>query len=192
MSTIDAGAAKLGFVDAISKPSPEEKFGVFADLGIIEVPADYNHSTYLEQFRQRNRTAFRGYNHKIKDANFPNPSRVLKAGEKFSVKLFVRVGHGTTLADDHIDFLDKNGAVYTGAQGSGIVFEQKRDLLPKGRSCMSFDRPDRLFADDGCHKMTAIGVSFDEGYFFSLTSFTGVWLTGGAFLGFFEIPPQSA
>src|SRR5207244_1674639 len=81
------------------------KFAELADLGIITVPDDYDHATQLDKFMKANRKKFYDVNKNITDANFPNPSRVLKPGDKLRVRVFEQIVGGTTTSDECMKFL---------------------------------------------------------------------------------------
>ena len=149
-----------------------EKFALLVDLGFITVPGDYNHANRLAAFGKQNRKKFYYYNDNIIDENFPNPSRILKPGDKLGVRVFKQIVGGTTTSKERMEFLATQKAVYTGAQGASIVFEQKRDQLPKGKRYASFDEKDRLWKDAGgdrtvpsVHRHSVGDFKFDLGYF---------------------------
>jgi hypothetical protein len=129
-----------------------KKFILLRDLGIITVPSDYEHYCALDSFRKRNPEMFKCFDERLTDANFQNPSYVLHAGDKLWVRVYRQVGlHATTTTKERMEFLEREGAIYTGAQGAMIVFEQKRDLLPKGYWYSSMDVRERLFIEEHEH-----------------------------------------
>ncbi len=75
---------------------PTVKFAEIVDLGIITVPDDYDHASRLGKFSKQNRKKFSYYNDAITDANFPNPTRILKPGAKLRVRAFKQIVGGTT------------------------------------------------------------------------------------------------
>ena len=81
-------------------------------------------------------------------------------------------------------FLEKQKAVYTGAQGASIVFKQKRDELPKGYWYSSFDEKNRLWKD---HRVPYVGADTDGDFYLYLGYFEGVWHDDYAFLCFRDI-----
>ena len=164
---------------------PAEKFAVLADLGIITVPNDYNHATRLATFLKMNRKKFYDVNKNITDANFSRPSRILKPGAKIRVRAFKQIVDGTTTSEERMAFLAAHKmAVYTGAQGASLVFEQKRGQLPKGYWYASFDEKDALPFLGGCHGVPRVDVYSGGGFNFGLGSFGSVWYGGSAFFGF--------
>lgn len=164
---------------------PTKKFALFADLGIIRVPDDYNHATRLKTFYRQNRKKLCYYNDDITDKNFPNPTRVLKPGEKFRVRAFKQVVGGTTTSEERMAFLATQKAIHVGAQGASLVFDQKRDQLPKGKLYASFDEKDRLWEDaDGNHVVPCVPCPSVDGFGFLLGLFELVWHDGIAFLCF--------
>ena len=167
---------------------PTEKFALLVDLGIITVPADYDHATALKTFGNMNRKKFYYYNDKITDENFPNPTRVLKPGDKLRVRAFKQVVGGTTTSEERMAFLATQKAIHTGAQGASLVFDQKRDQLPKGKWYASFDEKDRLWADaGGNHWVPHVGCYSDGDFRFNLGYFEDVWYGDSAFLCFCDV-----
>ena len=151
---------------------PTEKFGLLVDLGVIEVPADYDHATQLASFRKKNYRKFYSYNDAITDQNFSNPSRILKPGDKLLVRAFKQIVPDTTTSEERMAFLETQGAVYTGAQGASLVFDQKRDRLPKGYWYCSFDKKERLFKDAfSCYRVPYVNIFKDGDFNFHLDYF---------------------
>lgn len=165
-----------------------QQFDLLVDLGIITVPDDYVHETRLTTFGEQNRKKFNYYNDEIIDKNFPNPSRILKPGDRLHVRAFKQAVGGTTTTAERMAFLATQKAIYTGAQGASLVFDQKRDQLPKGKWYASFDEKDRLWADAvGFHRVPRMYCDSDGDFEFSLGFFEGAWDDGNAFLCFCDV-----
>ena len=164
------------------------KFALLADLGIITVPDDYVHATALAKFSEKNRNKFYYYNDYITDKNFPNPTRILKPGDKLRVRAFEQVAPGTTTSEERMAFLATQKAIHTGAQGASLVLDQKRYQLPKGKWYASFDEKYRLWADaDGDHGVPGVDCHSDGGFGFDLGVFENVWYLAHAFLCFCDV-----
>lgn len=162
-----------------------EKFVLLADLGEIIVPRNFDSKTWLASFDKKNRKKFYYYNDNITDANFPNPTRILKPGDKLHVRVFKQNVSGSTTSEERMEFLATQNAVYTGAQGASLVWEQKRDLLPKGKWYCSFDEKDRLWKDsDGYHRVPSVSAHSDGDFEFGLGCFGRAWLGDGCLLCF--------
>ncbi len=167
---------------------PTGKFTLLVDLGIITVPDDYDHTTRLSMFGKKNRKKFYYYNDDITDENFPNPSRILKSGDKLHVRAFKQIVSGTTTSEERMAFLATQKAVHTGAQGASLVFDQKCDQLPKGKWYTSFDEKGRLWKDaDGHHWVPIVRCHSDDGFIWGLGHFGPVWFGDDAFLCFCDI-----
>jgi hypothetical protein len=164
-----------------------QKFDLFVDLGIITVPDDYDHATHLTTFGKMNRMKFCDYNDEITDANFPNPSRILVPGDTLRVRAFKPTVGGTTTTAERMAFLATQNAIYTGAQGASLVFDQKRDQLPKGWWYASFDQKERLWYAVGYPRVPVVGCHSDGGFGFNLGDFESVWNDDFAFLCFNEV-----
>jgi hypothetical protein len=155
---------------------PTEKFALFVDLGIITVPDDYVHGERLAMFGKQNRKKFYYYNDAISDANFPNPNRILKPRDKLRVRAFKQIVSGTTTSEERMAFLATQKAVHTGAQGVSLVWDQKRDQLPKGYWYASLDEKDRLWRDvDGYHRVPFVYRYSDGDFWFYLGPFEIGW-----------------
>lgn len=161
------------------------KFALLVDLGTITVPAGYDHAKQLEMFREKNHRKFYFYNDSITDENFPNPTRVLKPGDKLLVSVYRQIASGATTSEERLAFLETQNAVYTGAQGASLVFEQKRNQLPKGKWYSSFDKLEQLWKDaDGRHRVPFVIACSDGDFSFDLGYFESVWYDNHALLCF--------
>ncbi len=168
--------------------STTQKFALLVDLGIITVPDDYDHTSRLTTFGKQNRKKFYYYNDNITDQNFPNPTRVLSPGDKLRVHAFKQVVGGTTTSEERMAFLATQEAIHVGAQGASLVWDQKRDQLPKGEWYASFDEKDRLWTNaDGYHRVPYVRCYSDGDFGFDLGSFEGVWGGDDAFLCFCDV-----
>lgn len=170
---------------ALSKFTPN--FTLLADLGIITVPDNYDHTVALDRFLTENRRKFYHVNDNLTDANFPNPTRVLKPGDRFHVRAFKQIVD-TTTSTERLTFLATQKAIHTGPQGLSLVFEQKRDQLPKGKWYASFDQPDRLWQDaDGHRRVPGVSAHSDGDFDFNLGHFERVWHDDSAILCFCDL-----
>ncbi len=89
-------------------------------------------------------------------------------------------------------FLATQKAIHTGAQGASLVFDQKRDQLPKGKWYASFDEKHRLWKDaHGNHGVPDVDASSDGDFWFGLGYFEDVWDVDDAFLCFCDIEPDT-
>ena len=180
-------AIMLGNKPATESLSPyksTEKFALLVDLGIITVSDDYVREKRLTTFGKN----LYYYDDKITDKNFPNPTRVLKPGDKLRVRAFEQFVGDTTTSEERMAFWATQKAIHTGAQGLSLVFEQKRDQLPKGKRYASFDEPDRFWEDaDGRHGMPIMDCRSDGVFGFYLGYFEGVWSGDDAFLCFCDV-----
>jgi hypothetical protein len=170
----------------------QQKFTLLADLGTITVPADYVHATRLATFEKQNRIKFWGYDENITDTNFSNPSRILKAGDKLHVRAYGHAVKDTSTSEERMEFLRMQRAVFVGAQGASLAFEQKRQELPKGKWYASFDEPDRLWVDaDGRPRVPGVHAFEDGAFNFNLGYFEEPWDDNYAFLSFSDVPLET-
>ncbi len=178
------------------KPAPPAepvvKFELLADLGVIVVPADYDHAKCLAAFKMAHEKEFYYFNPGITDVNFPNPSRILKPGDRLRVKVYKQVVRVDTMSVERMDYLkSQNMTVRVGAQGASLVYLQKKDELPKGLWYASFDEKERLWADANGRRVPSVEASSDGDFSFNLGYFVHVWDQGGAFFGFCDEQPNS-
>lgn len=175
---------------AVSPVEPIAKFALLAELGIFTVPEDYVHGGRLDSFKLKYQNdevkSFYYYNEDITDANFPNPSRILKPGDKLRVRAYKQIVPGTTTSKERMDFLaTQNTTVYPGAQGASLVWEQMRAKMPKGFWYAAFDEEEHLWKDTHGHRRVPSVFCGSAGDFcFSLGSFELVWYGYDAFFGF--------
>lgn len=169
------------------------KFVILKDLGHIEVPADYNHTTALASFKAANRKEFLYYADKITDSNFPRPSKILKPGDRLRVFVFGQDVARRTTTIERMDFLrEQRRNVLVGAQGAALVFVQKRIDLPKDKWHTSFDEADRLYCDArGVLEVSILDASWRGSFGFRLASLHQYWYRIDAFLCFCELPSDA-
>ena len=164
----------------------DKRFELFVDLGIITVPENYVHGKQLDSL---NHDEFYYFNEAITDANFSNPTRILKSGDKLWVRAFKQIVSGSTTSEDRMEFLAKLNAIHTGAQGASLVYQQKRDLLPKGYWYCSFDEKERLWKDsDGLHRVPRVTAGSDGDFGFDLGGFERDWRDVSCLLCFCDVP----
>lgn len=179
-------SGEIAVPKAVVPVQSAEKFALLLDLGIITVPDDYVHGTCLESFFKKNGRKLYDFNKNITDANFPNPSRILKPGDKLRVRAFHQIVSGSTTSKERMEFLEKQQEdVYVGAQGASLVFEQKRDQLLKGKWYASFDKEDRLWKDsDGLRRVPLVDAHSGGGFRVYLGYLGHDWYDDHAFLSF--------
>lgn len=150
----------------VAQAVPAEKFALLIDLGIITVPKKMS----LDLFFKRQAEYLYDHHKNITDANFSNPSRILRPGDKLRVRVFQQIGSGRTTSQERMAFLEKQrGNVYVGAQGIAHVLEQLHDRLPAGKGYASFDREERLWRDpEGNHRIPYVYVRSGDCFYFGL------------------------
>ena len=139
----------------------------------LVVPAGYKHGGYLGRFHKANRKKFYGYNDDIIDENFGNPSRVIKAGERFLIKLI-----GITCqvsSEECLAVYEREQAHLVGAQGLALLWEHKRKELPVGKWTLSFDKKECLPVVDGYHRVPRVRRHSDAVFRFGLGDFECPW-----------------
>lgn len=184
---INEQAALKKVLAATLLPQESEKFSLFVDLGIITVPDDYVHSTQLASFKKKNREKFYYWNDDITDNNFDKATTKLVPGRKFNVKVFKQIVSGNTTSEERLAFLKSQNVRLTGAQGLSLVFEQKRDILPKGFWYISFDEKKALWKDaGGYHWVPNVYRNSDGDWDFDLGFFKNIWNEDPCLLCFYD------
>ena len=167
----------------------DEKFTLLVDLGVITIPDDYVHGKELGSLNQ---SEFYYFNENITDKNFSNPTRILKPGDKLWVRAFKQVSSGSTTSVERMQFLAKQNAIHTGAQGASIVYKQKRNELPKGYWYSSLDEKDRLWKDaGGGPRVPYVGAITVCVFEFNLGRFGDGWPSVDVVLCFCDVPPSA-
>jgi hypothetical protein len=140
-----------------------ESFSLLCDLGILTVPDEYQHQKQFERFYGQTPSGRRlgGPNFDFVDANLPTPSYILKPGDRLHVEVF-RIGalpYPPLTWQDCLNFLRYQKAVFPGAQGASLVFEQKFTELPKRYWCYVLDRGEGLPRNAFSGRVGMIGMT---------------------------------
>ncbi|MFA6056208.1 MAG: hypothetical protein WC769_12635 [Thermodesulfovibrionales bacterium] len=166
----------------------DKRFELLVDLGIVTVPDDYVHEKQLKMFKGKNGEKFYYYNDDITDKHFSNPTRILKPGDKLWLRTFKQIAPGSTTSEDRMKFLASKKAIHVGAQGASLVFDQKRNQLPKGYWYCSFDEKDRLWKDaDGRRRVPVVDADTDGDFRFDLGDFERAWAGHSVLLCFCDL-----
>jgi len=137
----------------------------------IAVPTDYDHGTQLSTLKKKD---FYFFNDAITDRNFWNATQRLVPGKTYKAKLFSI--KQTVTSDDCLGLYKAVGAILTGAQGLSLVYQLKKDVLPKGKWIVSFDKKKALWRDSDCyHRVPDVNARSFGGFAFYLGIFEGVW-----------------
>ncbi len=125
------------------------KFIQVADLGIMTVPESYDPVNALSLLRENPPSNVRYVNLVIGDRTYGNPTRVLRPGERFWVRVHQIVDQNDTNTAEYLEYLASLNSYLPGIQGGAVVLQEKQDLLPSNLSFMLVDADDRLFVDHG-------------------------------------------
>ncbi|OIO29083.1 hypothetical protein COX93_00430 [Candidatus Nomurabacteria bacterium CG_4_10_14_0_2_um_filter_30_12] len=175
-------------ISLIKHSISNKRFELLVDLGIVTVPENYVHGKQLDSL---NRKEFYYFNEDIIDANFSNPTRILKPGDKLWVRAFKQVSLGSTTSEDRMEFSAKMNAVYPGIQGAYLVYQQKCDQLPKRYWYCSFDEKERLWKDtDGHRRVPNVHADSSGDFEFYLGYFESDWDGHSIILLFCDMPTE--
>jgi len=165
----------------------DEKFELMKEFDVT-IPENYVHANRLALFKKQHRSEFYGWNDSITDENFSKVTTQLVPGKKFKVKVFRQIVSGSTTSEERMTFLRSQKAVFVGAQGASLVYEQVKGELPKGYGYVSFDEKDALLADDdGYHRVPSVSRNSDGDWIFNLGRFEGVWFDDGCLVCFCDL-----
>jgi hypothetical protein len=162
----------FGKMPEIPKEIPVSKFYLIAEFEIT-VPMDYEPKKYLAQFAKKYRKDFVGYNDNITNQKeYSNPTYPLIPGKKYRVKIWgINKGMIATYLEC-LQLLSDNNVLLTGAPGAALVYQQAKDMLPKGKWTFSYDEKDKLWEDaNGNHRVPNIYRDSDGDYRFNLNLF---------------------
>jgi hypothetical protein len=165
----------------------------FGDKPIVQfeitVPAGYNHDTQIDvskKIAHKEKTVY-GYDPCFTSENFSLEKAKLLPGEIFIVKIFSITEMVTS--QQCLSFLKNQKAVYFGLHGLTLVFDLKKDALPKDKWIVSFSPKDELFVDvtsSGNHAVPYIYASKDGDYGFEKSYFENdCWIADSRTLLFF-------
>ena len=151
--------------------------------------SDWLHVTpeRLALFAQANREKLAYYNSGITDANFPKPSRILMPGQRLAVQAFKQIVVGSTTSIERMEFLRSQNAVFVGAQGLTLVFDQKRNQLAKNKKYVSSDERDRFWSVSLGFRVPELLADSRGGFSLRLGYFGPVWDDGTLLLCFCEV-----
>jgi len=145
-----------------------------AEFGIT-VPAGYDHDTQIEMSKEKakkDKVKFFGYDSFFTNDNFRKEEPKLLPGETFIVKIFSITGPASN--QQYLSFLNRQKAVFFGLHGLTLVFDLKKDQLPKDKWIIVFGPKDGLSADksnNGDHVVPYINTSSDGDYAFEKSYF---------------------
>jgi hypothetical protein len=177
LSKIRSGKITLNELESfLNQPKTEKteprRFRLLKDLGIVEWRPEYD----LDRFKKDRESEFHYYNEDFTNANFPNPSRVPKPGDKFRVQLHEQVVDGTTSSEERLAYLKSQpGAILFGANGLPMLYDQKRTDLPKGKAYLSFDEKEKLPFLGGFHGVPCLFAFYDGDFDLSLCNLESGW-----------------
>lgn len=165
----------------------DPRYQFLANLGEIVVLEDFDHDTYLDTFGAAHKGDFYYYNEALTSANFTKATTRLMPGRRLQVDAY-RIKTRVTSVDN-LAFLASQGSVLTGAQGAGLVWQQKRAQLPKGYWYASFDEKEALWKDaDGSHRVPGVYAGSGGDFSFDLGGFGDDWGGESVLLVFRDVP----
>ena len=148
-----------------------EKFGTLSDLGIITAPPDFVPVSEFE------------------GGSFPNPSWVIRPGQRIWVRAHNQVVSGTTTSEERLAFLASLESYLPSAQGASLILEQKPELLPGRQWYGFFDKREHLWEDVESRDFRVPGILVGGGSFLpDLGFFKRPWNGFYSFLSFCDEP----
>jgi hypothetical protein len=171
--------------EAFVPKAEQEKFSLMLEFKIT-IPMDYQHGGHLNKFYKNNKEKFYFYNNDITDEKFGKVSHQLIPGKTYLVKIWMINKDMIASSQEILALLKANKVYLTGAQGASMLWQEKRDHLPKGKWHISMDAKENLPVADGYTLVPDI-CCYSGGVFrFFLDYFEDDWSGGYCVIGFCE------
>lgn len=137
-------------------------FGAPSKRFTITVPMDYNHDAQIDTFiKQRKITS---YHSDLTSKNFANATNKLEPGQTYDVEIIPILSVATR--KEYMMFHHNRKHLLVGPQGLTLVYQLKKDELPKDKRIFSLDEDDALFKDDdGDTRFPCIEPGSNDDYF---------------------------
>jgi len=144
------------------------------------VSADFNHDACLRDFQKKFKKEFYHFNPEITDNHFGNVSARLVPGQKLEARFYqIKQIKERVSSNECLAFLMAvPKIILPGAQGLAELWKHIKDkeILPRGRWCLSFDEKDKLWQDaDGYHRVPGIYRISAGDWYFGLDYFENDW-----------------
>ncbi|MEK7130149.1 MAG: hypothetical protein AAB793_00680, partial [Patescibacteria group bacterium] len=160
-------------IDADGVQAIDDRFELITSFDVV-VPENYDHATRLDSFKRKHDKDFFCYSNAITDKNFARTTMKLIPGRKIKADIY-RITRRAS-SEDCITFLKSHNAIFVGAQGASLAYEQGKSQLFKGHWHISFDEKDALWKDaDGYHRVPCVFRDSNGDFKFELGYFTGKW-----------------
>jgi len=131
----------------LQKVIERPQFFLVDDLGIITIPGDYQHENSREYFQKRIPKIFVWWS---EESLFKRASRILHPGDMLHVRIFGDSHNSTgSSAEDKLEFLEKQHAVYPGIQGMYFVVKETGQRLKSGYEYLMLDKEKNLYGYPG-------------------------------------------
>lgn len=140
----------------------------------LTVPLDYVHATQLATFERRYREGLNHFNSNITDAHFSRATAELIPGKTYIVNIFGT--KETVTSEDCLNLLRSQKALLVGAQGASLVYQEKKEELPRGKCYASFDEKKTLWVGAyGNHRVPLVYRNSGGDCRFNLGVFEDDW-----------------
>lgn len=138
-------ALAYALLPTLKKPKKTVEKFFYVKTIQVTVPDDYDHATQLATFREKNYEKFHEYNNQITDENFAKVTTKLVPGRKYAVKIFGINPGEIAGSDECLAKYREEKALFVGAQGASVVWQENRKDLPKDKWYVSFDEKKALY-----------------------------------------------
>lgn len=119
----------------------------FHDQFYIDVPRSYNHDSQLNLLIADKKSGKLTYlDRRVMDMDFSKATNKLMPSKRYLVKLFHVTRRESSIGC--LEFIASQKLILVGAQGLSLVFQQKRNRLPKESNIISYDLEDALLKDN--------------------------------------------
>lgn len=168
-----------------------EKFSLMLEFKIT-IPADYQHTGHLNRFYKNNNKDFYFYNDDITDEKFGTVSHELIPGKTYLVKIWLINEDMRVSSAEILSLLVANNAYLTGAHGVSILWQEKKDELPKRKWYIGMDKKENLPLAYGYALVPNIHCYSDGDFRFNLGRFEYDWDGGYCVIGFCDCEESEA
>lgn len=165
------------FPDPGRREEIQKSFELEKYLGVVRVSEDYQHATRLPDFCKKFRSDFVTMDRRIVGGDFGNSPMQLRPGDTFVARIFRCKSRLSP--NDHLAFLIMQRALFLGIEGLSLVWEFKRNALPRNICLSVLGKEDDLWRDScGAIWYPTLSINWRREYFLGLDQFPGTKLSG--------------
>ncbi len=184
------GTAQTSIQEILRKFSiVDKRFGAAVEFEIT-IPLEYDHDKQIDAFAEKvkgQKTTYY-YNADLNSKNFNKATTKLVPGKTYKVKRIPILSQVTS--EDCLNRIyQEPNSILVGGQGLTVAHDLKKEIFPKGKYTVSFDKKEALWEDSGGrHRVPRVLASVDGDFEFSLGRFGRPWDVDGCLVCFCDLP----